>query len=90
MVGTYDALKEAGRALPERTADQYFQHNILLTTADMESRQTLQFCEAMLGTGRVLSAEGPSDAGTRLASLGVEHDLRRLTSVDTSKLLSRV
>lgn len=64
------ALEGAGRPLPRRPALAYFTDNILLTTADMSSPETLAFCDSVLGKGRLLHAAaspGVPRSGLRLA-----------------------
>ncbi len=52
---TYESLRQSGSDAPLRAAEEYFNDNILLTTADMSSR-SMQFCAEMLGDGRVVSS----------------------------------
>jgi predicted TIM-barrel fold metal-dependent hydrolase len=68
---------ESGDArAPRRDVREYFRTNLFLTTADMVSPATLEFCAATLGTGRVLRTG--SDAQATLAG-GVAGALTRVT-----------
>jgi predicted TIM-barrel fold metal-dependent hydrolase len=83
---TYAALKNSGGASPKRPAHEYFRDNILLTTSGM-SADTLQYCSAMLGNGRVLWSREPS-GGQLLADAGrAGLNVRRLTGMESSSLL---
>jgi Amidohydrolase len=82
---TYAAVQEATGALPKRPAHEYFSDNILLTTADM-TPQTVEFCSALLGNGRVVSSH--EESGRRLAAAATlgNVNLHRLTEIETSRL----
>ncbi len=47
-------MAEAGLKAPQRAVRDYFTDNIHLTTTDMVSAETVQFCNLVLGDGRVL------------------------------------
>lgn len=85
---TYASLHEAGASLPARPAHEYFNDNLLLTTTDM-TPQTVQFCSALLGNGRVVSSHEAS--GQRLAAEATRDavDLRGITSIEASSLVGR-
>lgn len=54
IVRTSEVLRDAGHEAPRRHAAEYFETNLLLTTADMVSADTAQFCRAVIGADRVL------------------------------------
>lgn len=82
---THASLQEAGGTLPGRAVHEYFNDNLLLTTTDM-TPQTVEFCNALLGTGSVVSSHEAS--GRRLAADVAVHGLAldRLTRVEPSRL----
>lgn len=53
-------LVEAGAQRPRRSVGEYFERNIHLTTAGMESGLTAQFCREALGGRRLVRARGAS------------------------------
>lgn len=85
---TYASLREAGASLPGRPAHEYFNDNLLLTTTDM-TPQTVQFCSALLGAGRVVSSH--EESGRRLVAEAARDavDLRGVTSIDAARLVGR-
>ena len=54
LANTYTSLQRAGRPLPSRPALAYFSDNIMLTTADMASVDTMSACEAIIGHRRIV------------------------------------
>lgn len=89
MRETYASVQEAGGALPKREVHEYFKDNLLLTTTGM-TPQTVQFCNALLGEGSVVSSHEQS--GRRLAVDAAVHGLSldRLTRVESDRLAFRV
>jgi predicted TIM-barrel fold metal-dependent hydrolase len=79
MHDTYTAIERSGGSLPRRPIHEYFRDNILLTTTDM-TPQTLKFCSAMLGDGRVLLSH--EHARSRV-------NIQNLTGLEASQLLRR-
>ncbi|MGI4880899.1 MAG: amidohydrolase family protein [Janthinobacterium lividum] len=51
LVETYAVRKAAGASLPQRSIDDYFETNIRLTTADMETALTIETCRQAAGEG---------------------------------------
>lgn len=86
---TYASVQEAGGALPKRDVRDYFSDNLLLTTTGM-TPQTVQFCNALLGEGSVVSSHEQS--GRRLSADAAVNGLAldRLTQVESSRLTFRV
>jgi predicted TIM-barrel fold metal-dependent hydrolase len=65
---------------PQRDISEYFRTNLFLTTADMLSPATLEFCSTALGRGRVLRS--PENDDIRFADTFT----KRLTSVNLDAL----
>jgi predicted TIM-barrel fold metal-dependent hydrolase len=82
---TYASVQDAAGPLPKRPAHEYFKDNILLTTTDM-TPQTVQFCSALLGNGRVVSSH--EESGRRLVENAALGSLYRLTEIETSRLVA--
>lgn len=85
---THASLQEAGAPLPRRPTHEYFNDNILLTTADM-TLQTVQFCSALLGAGRVVTSHEASGQRLVAAVAPGDADLRRVTAIEASRLVGR-
>lgn len=85
---TYDAVLEADGNLPQRPAHDYFGANLLLTTTDM-TPHTVQFCSALLGTGKVVASH--EESGRRLVadSASGSMQLQSITAIEASRLAGR-
>jgi predicted TIM-barrel fold metal-dependent hydrolase len=69
-----EGFNAGDRRAPRRTLNDYFRTNLFLTTADMASPATIEFCSSTLGNGRVLRC--------------CESDGMRLTHLNTRGLMS--
>ena len=88
ILETYAAVQDAGGALPQRSAPEYFADNMLLTTADMSS-DTVEFCSAVLGDRRVVSSLTDSTRAACTDQPDMRAKRQRLTQVDVSRVLPR-
>jgi predicted TIM-barrel fold metal-dependent hydrolase len=66
---------------PRRAVSEYFRTNLFLTTAGMESAGTLEFCDLVLGNGRVLRSREDS------LGQGVPRSLADITRVTPDRIL---
>ena len=82
---TYAAAQDAAIPLPKRPAHEYFNDNIWLTTTDM-TPQTVQFCSALLGDGRVVSSHEESGRQLVADAASGNLNLHQLTEIDATRL----
>ncbi len=85
---TYAAVLEAAGKLPSRPAHEYFGENILLTTTGM-TLETVQFCSALLGNGKVVSSHEESGRWLLAESALSGVNLAHVTSFLPSGLVGR-
>lgn len=67
IVQTHEGLRNADAKSPQRSVDSYFARNIMLTTADIQSPETLSYCASIIGADRLLRSQ-THDVGSQMAN----------------------